>query len=109
MPRRHVEAQSLQDSSSGFVGELHILEPDGAARHGNWLGTLHILDLRLARQNREHELDVGYRLLDLAIAHPHEIHRLIKLDYYGVVHHEIAYRVRAGSDAEHAQHHRGAK
>ena len=68
-----------------------------------------VLDLRLAREDREHDLDVGHRLLDLAIDHAHEIERLVELDHHGVDQHEIADRLGAGLDLEGAHHHDGGE
>ena len=68
-----------------------------------------VLDFRLARQNREHQLDVGHRLLDLAIDHAHEIERLVELDHHGVDQHEIADRLGAGLDLVGAHHHGGGE
>ena len=77
--------------------------------HLQRLGARSVLDLGLARQHREHDLDVDHRLLDLAIDQAHEIQRLVELDHHGVDHDEIADGVGAALDAVGAQHHGGGE
>ena len=107
--RRHLEADALQDRPRRLIGERDILEADVARPHIERFRIRLVLDLRIARQDREHGLDVGDRLLDLAIDHAHEIERLVQLDHHRVDHHEIADRVGAGADAVGAHHHGGAE
>ncbi len=99
VPGRHLEADALQDRTRRLIGEADIVEADRALRHLQSRRARLVLDLRIARQHAEHDLDIGHRLLDLAIDHAHEIQRLIELDHHGVDHDEIADRIGAVLDA----------
>ncbi len=106
---RHLEADAFEDDAFRLIGEGDVLEADVAAGHLQRTGAGGVLDLRRARNNREHVLDVGHRLLDLAIEHAHEIERLVELDHHGVDQHEIADRLAAGLDLVGAHHHGGGE
>ena len=69
-------------------------------------GVRSFFDLRLAGQDREHDLDIDHRLLDLAIDQAHEIQRLIQLDHHRIDHDEIADGIGPGGNAVSAKHHR---
>ena len=73
-----------------LVGEAHILEANSAVPGDKRPHARLVLDLRIAGEDAEHDLDVGDRLLDLAIEHPHEIQGNIELDEHGVDHDEVA-------------------
>ena len=105
----HLEADPVEDLPLGLVGEGDVLETDRTALDHQRLGAGLVLDLRLAREDREHPLDVDHRLLDLAIDHAHEIERLVELDHHGVDHHEVADGVGAVLDAVGTHHHDGGK
>ena len=106
---RDLEAEPFEDFPIGLVGEGDVLEADRTALDHERLGVRLVLDLRLAREDCEHPLDVDHRLLDLAIDHAHEVERLVELDHHGVDHHEVADGVGAGLDAVSAHHHHRGK
>ncbi len=64
-----------------------------------------VLDLGLDREQLEHLLEVGQRLLDVAVDHAEEIQRHVELDEIGVHHHEIADRHRMVGDAAPGEQH----
>src|SRR4029077_12077036 len=64
---RNLEADVLEDLPVRLVGEGDVLEADRPALDRERLGPRLVLDLGLAREDREHALDVDDRLLDLAI------------------------------------------
>ncbi len=105
VPGGDLEAQAFEDRPRRLVGERDVVETDRAGADLQRLGARLVLDLGLARQHREHDLDVDHRLLDLAINQAHEIQRLVELDHHGVDHDEIADGVGAALDAVGAQHH----
>ena len=93
--RRHLEGDTLQDHPFGIVAELHVLEADPALAYEERFRVRLVVYFRLTRENAEHDLDVGDRLLDLAVEHPHEVQRDVELDQHGVDHDEIADGARA--------------
>ncbi len=105
----YLEADAFEDTAFRLIGEGNVLEADCATCDLERASAGYIHDFRLAREDRKHALDVGHRLLDLAIDHAHEIERLVKLDHHGVDQHEIADRLGAGSDFIGAQHHGGGE
>ena len=56
-------------------------------------------DLPVHGQQRRHRLDVGHRLLDLAVDHAEEVQRLVELQQVGVAQNEVAQRHRTAADA----------
>ena len=106
---RHLEGEAVQDDPLGLVAELHVLEADGAARYPERHGARAVRHLRRLGQHVHHALDVGQRLLDLAIDHAHEVERNEQLQHQRVDHHEVADGLGAGGDVVARHHHAGGQ
>ena len=90
---RDLEAEIVQDRPRGLVGKAHVLE----AHHRRCVGMQRdrirrVLNLALALEQAEHLLQIGQRLLDLAVDHAQEVERNVELDHERVDHHQIAQR-----------------
>ena len=105
-PAGGLEADAAQDATIGVVGEVDVLEPDCAVRHGERLGARPVGDVGALAENDEHHLDVDDRLLDVAVDHAHEIERLVELQHHRIEQHEIADAVAVAAHAvdAHRQH-----
>jgi hypothetical protein len=76
-----------------------VLETDLAAPERERFRVGRVLDFLFLLEQREHALDVGQRLLDLAVDHAEVIERDGKLDQERVDEHEVAEAQPAGDDA----------
>ena len=104
LARRRLERNAAQDLALGIVVELDVFEADIALRDDKRLGAWNVLNLGVLLENIEHQFDIDDRLLDVAIDHPHEVQRLIKLQHHQVEQREIADAVAAAANALHAHH-----
>ena len=97
----------MQDRSRGLVRKVDVLKahihgPVGSER----LSARRVGHLALAVHQREHLVQVGQVLLDLAVDHAQKVERDVELDHEGVHHHQIAQRQPAIDHAlrGHPQH-----
>ena len=98
--RRDREVDVVQDRPPRVVAEVDVPEarPRRAApRAAGAPGRSSISGCVV--EQREHLLEVGQRLLDLAVDHAEEVERDVELDQVGVDQHEVADRHRARGDA----------
>ncbi len=89
-----LEADVVQDRPRRVVREAHVLEAHRAAVHVQHAGVGRVGDLAILLEQREHALEVGQPLLDLAVQHAEEVQRHVQLDQQRVDHHEVAQRHR---------------
>ena len=68
-------------------------------------GARPVLDLGRDLQQRHHLLEVGQRLLDIAIDHAEEVERLVQLQQVGVDQHKVADRHAAGRNPLRGEDH----
>ena len=91
--RRNLEADLVQDGPRGLVRKRHVLKPHGGC-------TLHLQrgragcigNLALLLHQREHLVQIGQALFDLAVQHTQKPQRDIELDHESVNHHQVAQR-----------------
>ena len=78
-----------------------MVPPADLQRHG----ARPVRHLRALGQHVHHALDVGQRLLDLAVDHAHEVERDEELQQQRIDHDEVADGLGAGHDVEHGHGH----
>jgi hypothetical protein len=64
-----------------------------------------VLHLEVLREQPEHAVHVGERLLDLAVHHAEEVERDVELDEQRVDQHQVAEREAPGRDALRGEEH----
>jgi hypothetical protein len=83
----------VQDGARRVVGEVHVFETHRRRiTDDQRLGARLVGDFALFFHQREHLVQVGQALLDLAVDHAQETQRDVQLDHEGVDHHQVAQR-----------------
>ena len=104
---RDLEIDLEQDGPLGVVGEAHLFEAHRGRAGQQHLRVRGVVDLLVGLHEREHALDVGQRLADLAVQHAEEVERDVELDQEGIDQHDVADGHRpAGHPARGLPHHR---
>ena len=97
-PRRHREIDIAQDGAARIVAEIDMAEANRAVRHRERRRAGPVLDFGRDLHQRHHLLEVGQRLLDVAVDDAEEIERRVELQQVGIDQHEIADRHPACRD-----------
>jgi len=81
----------VQDGARRIVGTRHVLETNAGGLGANETsGVWRVGHFALFFQQREHAVQVGQALLDLAVQHAQKIQRDVELDHEGIDHDQIA-------------------
>ena len=89
----------MQNAARGIVSKRHVVEAHLATAQREWLRVRRVADLLRLGEQAEHALDIGQRLLDLAVDHAEVVERDRELDQERVDHDQVADLQRAGDDA----------
>ena len=88
----NLKADVLQNRPCRVVSEMHLLKAHMASPHRQGRRAGAVGNLSLALHQREHFLQVGQALLDLAVQHAQETQRYVQLNHEGVDHDQVAQR-----------------